>query len=1277
MNQSLRSAFWPLLGGLAALAAPVRGQNPVSVTEGEPVATPYVDAGHFTCEPRTEAVAVPVSGWKVVWPMPPKEGEKAQSGIRIVETNDLVRGVETPVLRLELTHGDFPSGNQPLVELARPFNAETHNVLSFIAKVEVPPALRRVIGDSSEIYTGWFSTAFNRYFDDFGIAVDDGHYQWSAEGVPTTMFRFHDFPATRGADGYADFTWDMRDDNFTGNKGFVRDRAKALRLHYDTRKIPEGEKVVVSVADIRLVKGVHARVDDSVRYAAWTNFVANYTPDYSDSSAYLKPPREGRLAKPIRLTEEGQAKCEIVVDFSDAILIDKFFPDRSKWRIFLREARGKERFQTRFAANELQRWLREITGAEIPVLLAPSGEKRARLYLGASFAKPHFPEDLAFLASGGTHDGYAVREKDGDLYLFGASPAGTLNAVYAFLENNTDIIWAFRDEKTGTVYTPTPTLDAVWGDAASKPAMAWRGVIAGDWAIRNYMNVYHPAGWSRAGGHYLCPQYYASCEGLHRFNPVVDRFDPKRSDHWTEWSQLACLSDPEFRRRAAEYVPNVRLLRYEGREHMVFGPDDNYNVCECPLCSAPITNKWGAALTPEADYFGHYNAWFYAYLDQLDAQIQKYNPGFITSTFAYFMGAPYPQIPISKNIQPQLCTYVRKSQVEPLFAPVNQHWWRMYRDWAAHGRDMIDYDYWALSIHLYPKAESLKFETQAKRDIGCLSAYSEGSCEGEHVGAGNARWCIARLLWDPDQDVEQLHRRFNRRTYREAAPWVDRFDGTIREAFLKHAHRTIDFESNREGAILIRDLGLEGELRGYLAKARSAVRHPKAKPLVEMLAADFDHYMTAERNDYPSKKMAATDKPPAPAPRKLVDGSADLIALARGAVGAEGLAGLSRLFDDKLAERAADPAESFLVYSSLLPVLVDGGFTDAALRRLDDLFLDRRLGGSPELCVQLAAKILPSIVAKASLPPARALALLRRYDGDDRGKALGLVLLPANRHLAHYWNSLVARLASDYARKGDFAAASDLYGRWARIDGATTPADFVSARLGAGVAALRKDIQRLEGDVVRHGRAAKAKPADPVPDRALAVAESDLRRARGQLATDLERWYAALSETAREGSTESVRRKAESALLLEHWDETPQERRIAAIDGWVAEKFLPDLDRRNAADLVKRLYVTPASTNLTALAEHALRCIGAGDWSDNSYRLNRGDLRLAYALDIADFLAKHGAPDKGCDFLLRAVDILGYGKDAPAPTSARRRCEATKKLLEKLDAALTARGLSR
>ncbi len=123
MNLSSRISLWPLLGLLFAFTMPVPGQTPVSVTVGESVEMPYVDRGHFSLEPQAEAVAVPVQGWKVVWPLPPKEGEKAESGIRIVETNDLVRGVETPVLRLELTHGDFPNGSQPLVVLARPFVA--------------------------------------------------------------------------------------------------------------------------------------------------------------------------------------------------------------------------------------------------------------------------------------------------------------------------------------------------------------------------------------------------------------------------------------------------------------------------------------------------------------------------------------------------------------------------------------------------------------------------------------------------------------------------------------------------------------------------------------------------------------------------------------------------------------------------------------------------------------------------------------------------------------------------------------------------------------------------------------------------------------------------------------------------------------------------------------------------------------------------------------------------------------------------------------------------
>jgi len=75
-------------------------------------------------------------------------------------------------------------------------------------------------------------------------------------------------------------------------------------------------------------------------YARWTNFIANYKPDYSDSSKYLEPPPTGRIGKPIQIARDGKALAEIVVDLSEAIRIDNFFPAIHNHE--LRAARGHE-----------------------------------------------------------------------------------------------------------------------------------------------------------------------------------------------------------------------------------------------------------------------------------------------------------------------------------------------------------------------------------------------------------------------------------------------------------------------------------------------------------------------------------------------------------------------------------------------------------------------------------------------------------------------------------------------------------------------------------------------------------------------------------------------------------------------------------------------------------------------------------------------------------------------------------------------------------------------
>ena len=373
---------------LAWPPAAARGQSPVSVTAGERCPPPPLGTNRVVAAPL-ESVAIPLDGWKVVWPGLDEAGIKeVTAGIAYTVTNDTVRGAVLPVMRIELTRGKFQK-IQPALELAWPFSAETHNLLTFTARIDVPTNCLPQIGDSSQVLTGWYSMTFNRYFDDFGIAPDDGCAQWVSWGVPTTHFKTHDLPETRGSDGYTDFVWDMKHDTHTGNKGFFRDRVRALRFHYDTRKIPEGAKVVISIALPKLTSGTHSAIPDPARWTAWTNFVARYAPDFSDSSSELGPPKTGRIERPIRIVENREPRAEIIVDLTDAITIDKFFPKRS-WTFELEAARGYEGQVARQAAEDLRHWIKKITGANLPILIAPSSEKNVKI-LAPPTRKTSFP----------------------------------------------------------------------------------------------------------------------------------------------------------------------------------------------------------------------------------------------------------------------------------------------------------------------------------------------------------------------------------------------------------------------------------------------------------------------------------------------------------------------------------------------------------------------------------------------------------------------------------------------------------------------------------------------------------------------------------------------------------------------------------------------------------------------------------------------------------------------------------------------------------------------
>ena len=79
------------------------------------------------------------------------------------------------------------------------------------------------------------------------------------------------------------------------------------------------------------------------------------------------------------------------------------------------------------AGAELQKWVKAISGAELPIVDSPTNAENALVLA----VRPNgFPNDLAALE--GT-DGYAVRTNGKTVTLLAACPKGVLNGVYRTL----------------------------------------------------------------------------------------------------------------------------------------------------------------------------------------------------------------------------------------------------------------------------------------------------------------------------------------------------------------------------------------------------------------------------------------------------------------------------------------------------------------------------------------------------------------------------------------------------------------------------------------------------------------------------------------------------------------------------------------------------------------------------------------------------------------------------------------------------------------------------
>ena len=470
-------------------------------------------------------------------------------------------------------------------------------------------------------------------------------------------------------------------------------------------------------------------------------------------------------------------------------------PERSAYAVVCDGESGPEKR----AAAELKHWISEIA------MTPPNVEFR----IGVKHADL-FPDDKNFLEGS---DGFAVRRRNGTIYIFGAHPRGVLYGVYAFLERNSDIIWARPDETCGVMFTRKQRFEAKDADFRERPQFQMRGWwICGRqydppteyWNARMRCNFgcasrskpgvrerSRECGFLVAGGsghnmpgfipdsaYDTHPEYFALVSGVRRRDKGKTQF---------------CFSNLDGAKLVGETAVKkiTEVLKTEPFDTYAIKQADNQRLCECADCAAPIVLPDGRTLTKGAPNF--VSTRFFIYLNRAVDEVVRAYPKMRVDTFGYQFTAPAPEVAVHPSVNIAFCPFVKNDRFSCL-APVNAKWKERAEAWAKATPNVMWREYWGCAT-AYPRplsivaAEDLKW---IRKDLGFTRVYSETVPDMDSAKRKSRRrwdasameqWVLSRLMWDPFRPVQDYRDEYIRRTYRRAAEPMREFYAKIAETW--------------------------------------------------------------------------------------------------------------------------------------------------------------------------------------------------------------------------------------------------------------------------------------------------------------------------------------------------------------------------------------------------------------------------------------------------------------------------------------------------------------
>jgi hypothetical protein len=432
----------------------------------------------------------------------------------------------------------------------------------------------------------------------------------------------------------------------------------------------------------------------------------------------------------------------------------------------------------RHAADELAGFFQQITGAKFEIQ-SPPAAGRSRLLVGPGAAKLAVED---FTTDGLGSDGIVIRTVGDDLILAGGRPRGTLYAVYTFLEEHVGCRW--WSSKASTIPIK-PTLQIGRFNIRYVPPLEyretfWFDAFNGDWAVRNKSNGNSERLDEKRGGKHIYEGF------VHTFFPLIP---PEKyfKDHPEWFSEIdhkriheraqLCLTNEEMR---AELVKNLkeRLRNNPAATIASVSQNDWHGNCKCSKCAA-IEEEEGS---PAGLMLRFVNA--------VAEDIEEEFPNIAISTLAYQYTRKPPKI-----TKPRHNVIVRLCSIECSFSkPLSDERNKAFRD------DIVGWSKICNRLYIWDYTTNFRHYILPHPNLLVL---------GPNEMAELRAWILAKLLWDPTLDGQELIDEFIAGYYGPPGPYIKEYLNITHDAveasgdhlgcFSQHTAKFLSFETLSKG----------------------------------------------------------------------------------------------------------------------------------------------------------------------------------------------------------------------------------------------------------------------------------------------------------------------------------------------------------------------------------------------------------------------------------------------------------------------------------------------